>query len=207
MKRVIQLLAILLLAGAAHAQQPPTQAPEPPNCWVVTDARGYTIGSTDAGRFGAWWCPGAWGDWALARLVVRTGYALKHPAVSAATSPASVAEAYWRANVATDCLAPGLAASDPAMYGLCAAAHTAALATRPLPPWIVRPNGSYATRPMYDLVGGVRSKTASGSVLIRDATGRPTACNHAVRVVEGGNVYAQIPHVEPVRVALCSRSE
>lgn len=196
--------AVLLLA----AQQTPAQvpaAPEPPTCWVVTDARGYTMGSTDAGRYGAWWCPGAWGDWSLALLVMRTGYALKHPAASAATSPASVAEAYWRANVAIDCFAPDLDATDPAMYGLCSAAYTAARATRPLPPYIVRNNGGYSTRPTYPVVAGVRSKTSNGTVPIKDAGGRPTACNRAQTIKEGSSTYMQVKRTVDT-VALCTAS-
>lgn len=163
------------------------------------------MGSTDAGRFGAWWCPGEWGDWRAALLVMRTGYALKHPAVSAATSPASVAEAYWRANVSGDCLAVDLANSDPAMHGLCVAAYNAARATRPLPPYIVRSNGAYATRPTYPVVAGVRSKTSNGTVPIKDAAGRPTACNKAQTIKEGSSMYMQVKRTVDT-VALCAAS-
>lgn len=205
MTRLDRLLALLVLAGALALFAPLARAQvKLPPCWPTLGGQGYVEGEQAgqlAGEWAAWWCLGPDGDWRRVIVVAKAGYVAR-PASSAATDQASRWSARWTANVRESCSTT----SDVAVIDLCAAATRASTRTMPLPPWIVRPNGSYTTRPMYDLVNGVRSRTASGTVNIRDASGRPTACNYAVRVVEGSSVYAQIPNVEPVRVALCSRS-
>jgi hypothetical protein len=206
MARLERLLALLALGLTLALCAPLARAQvKLPPCWPTLGGQGYVEGAQAgalAGEWAAWWCLGADGDWHRVMLVARAGYAVQPPAAAASADQASRWSARWSANVRQSCSTT----TDVVLIDLCAAATRAARATMPLPPWIVRPNGSYTTRPMYDLVGGVRSKTASGSVPIRDASGRPTACNYAVRVVEGSSVYAQVPRVTPVRVALCSRS-
>jgi hypothetical protein len=205
MQRLERLLALMLLASALALFAPLASAQvKAPACWPTLGGQGYVEGTQAAplaGDWAAWWCLGPQGDWRLVRVVAKAGYAPLQ-ATSAATDQASRWSARWSANVREHCATT----VDVVLIDLCAAAMRAARATLPLPPWVVRPNGSYTTRPIYDLVNGVRSRTASGTVNILDASGRPTACNHAVRVVEGSSTYAQIPNVEPVRVALCSRS-
>lgn len=196
---VVLALVLALVAPIAAAQ------PKAPSCWPTLGGQGYVEGSQGAplaGDWAAWWCLGAQGDWGLVRVVAKAGYS---PLQAAGTAGDQAARwsARWAANVTEDCRTT----ADVVLIDLCAAATRAARATMPLPPWVVRQNGSYTTRPLYDLVNGVRSRTASGTVNIVDPSGRPTACNYAVRVVEGSSVYAQIPNVEPVRVALCSRSQ
>jgi hypothetical protein len=205
MTRLERLLTLLLLASALALFAPLASAQvKAPPCWPTLGGQGYVEGEQGtplAGAWAAWWCLGSQGDWRLVVVVAKAGY-VPQPAASSAGDQASRWSARWSTNVREHCDTT----VDVVLIDLCAAARRAARATLPLPPWIVRANGSYTTRPMYDLVAGVRSKTASGTVSIRDASGRPTACNYAVRVVEGSSVYAQIPNVEPVRVALCSKS-
>jgi hypothetical protein len=189
---MIRLLLIFALALPAQAQTDQQKR----DCFSQRAGEVASIGLS--GAWSGFWCPDGIGDWRAVVMAAPLGYRVEMP-TSAAGTPADVAVAYWNANVKVPC-------ADASIVSLCNAAKTALEATRPLPPWIVRPNGSYTTRPIYDLVNGVRSKTASGSVNIKDASGRPMACNYAVRVVEGSSVYAQIPNVEPVRVALCSKS-
>jgi hypothetical protein len=191
MKHLI-LAFLMFCATAAHA------APEPPSCWLVTNAKGYTVGSSDAGQFAAWWCPDGAGDWDMALLVSRSGYTLKHPTLPAGASPAATADAYWRANVAVDCFT---VIADAAMSGLCDRAWDAGRLTRPLPPFIVRPNGTALTRPTYPVINGVRSTLSNGTVPILDAHGRPTACDPVQKL----GSYMRVKRT-PDLVALCSPS-
>jgi hypothetical protein len=172
-KTVAALIALLAaLAGNATAQ---TTAVTTPSCWVPTGAVGYTTGETTDGRYAAWWCPEPW-DYSAAILVMRTNYVLKHPTLPAGASLTDTMAAYWKANVLLECFKPS---SDPGFAALCAAAGTAALNSAPFSRWIVAPypgatyRSTYATSAAID---GVRTKTASGKVLILDG-GYPVPCN------------------------------
>lgn len=194
MKHLIALfLTLLLLASQASAQ------PTPPTCSPITTAKGFTAAAFTIGKMAAYWCPDAWGDWTMVTQAARSDYTLKHPTWGA--TPAAIVEAYWRENVTVNCAAPG----DGDLALLCAEARHAALQTRPLPPYIVRVNGTSATRPTYPVVAGVRSKTSNGSVPIRDARGRPVACNAAQSVKEGSSTYMQVKRTANT-VALCGAS-
>lgn len=186
------LLLLLLLGSPAQAQ---TLPPEPAECYVTSGARGYTMGQTPDGTYGAWWClDTVTADWKMAFVFARTNYVLVHPQVPAGTSDLDTLKAYWVANVTLGCNA-----ADAAITRLCDAAHNAALDTRPLPPFIVRPNGLALTRPTYPVVNGVRSTTSNGTVPILDPYGRATGCNPVERL---GN-YMRVKST-PGTVALCS---
>lgn len=168
MKHLFLLCA--LFASQAFAQTNPA-----PSCWVVSGATGYVMGSTAAGRYAAWWCPTTWG-WSRVLLISKSGYSLKHPAIPPGAGAASVAEAYWNANVAFNCAVPGT--NDPEALGLCDAAYNASLDTWPLSRWIVSPypGATYrATYPTSAPIDGKRSTTANGKVLIV-TNAAPTEC-------------------------------
>jgi hypothetical protein len=188
-------LALILAAAALHANAATT----PPDCWTVSGATGYTMTTTDDGVIAAWWCPDSFGDWSLVTLTMRAGYVLKHPAIPASAAATDIALAYWKENVTIDCAVPTPTQADA---NLCNAAKAAGLKTRPAPQFVVRPNGTAKTRPTYPLAGGVRGTVSNGSVDVIDATGRPTACNPAEKLVVGSSTYMQVKRT-PGTVALC----
>lgn len=197
------LICIAIFASQAFAQTNPA-----PSCWVVSGATGYVMGSTPVGRYAAWWCPGEWG-WSRVLLISKSGYTLKHPTIQANTSAASVAEAYWNANVSFNCGLPST--NDPEALGLCDAAYNASNETWPPSRWIVSPYPGATYRATYATskpVDGVRTKTANGKVLIVTDT-LPTECYCQLgRVVETSSAgakttYCAVAASAPQTVANC----
>ena len=203
MKHILILAALLLASLQAFAQTNPA-----PSCWVVSGATGYKMGSTPAGRYAAWWCPVEWG-WSRVLLISKSGYTLKHPTIPAGAGAASVAEAYWNANVSFNCGLP--TGNDPEALSLCDAAYNASLDTWPPSRWVVSPypGATYrATYPTSKAIDGVRTKTANGKVLIvTDAL--PTECYCQLgRVVETSatgakTTYCAVAASAPQVVANC----
>lgn len=193
MKRFLLGFLLLLCGPTVMSMTVPS-----PSCFVVSGAAGYTMGTTEDGRHSAWWCLRGHGDYEMALLVMKAGYVLIHPTVPVAATPVETALAYWNANVTESCFVTN---PDEAVHRLCDAAYSAALATRPLPPFVVRTNGTALTRPTYPVVNGVRSLTSNGVVSVRDARGRPTPCNAAQKL----GSYMQVKRT-PDLVALCSPS-
>lgn len=66
----------------------------------------------------------------------------------------------------------------------------------PLPRWVVARNATYATRPAYALVDGIRASVSTARAEVG------AACNCTLRSVEGSSVYCG---VADNTVALCSR--
>ena len=187
-RAAIALAAALLLAATPAAAQI-----APPSCWVVSGATGYVMGATAAGRYAAWWCPAGIGRWSRVILVMRTDYTLKHPVIPPGAGAASVAEAYWRANVTFNCTVPG--SNDPALLELCDAAYNASLDT--MPAWRVATNGTFVDRPAFRVsAAGVRSLSSTG----RATVGAPCDCT-AIRIIEGRSTYCQ---TAPSMVAICT---
>ena len=196
------LFLLLAFIGSAQAQIAGSRL-EPPSCFLTNGARGYTMQMQDSGDLDAsWWCPDGWGDWRMFRLAQRSGTVIAHPVPAFLTLDVEqVGAAYWKANVKQTCDGT----TDVKLIDLCAAAMRRGLQTLPPPPYVVRTNGSYATRPTYPVVNGVRSTVSNGTVQIRDADGRGVACNPAQAIREGSSTYMQVKRTLNT-VALCTAS-
>lgn len=205
-QRILSRLFALLLAAFAI---PTIAAPlAPPTCWVVSGATGYTMGTTTAGRYAAWWCPSEW-SWSQVLLISKAGYTLIHPTIPPGASAASAAEAYWNANVAFNCAVPST--NDPAALSLCDAAYNASLDTMPLSRFIVSPysGATYrATYPTTAAIGGTRSTTSNGRIpIVTNAAPTPCLCLTG-RVVETSatgikTTYCAVAASAPQTVANC----
>lgn len=191
MRLLITCIALLLtiLGGPAHAA-----------CWPGVTTVGTVASSIAEGRYVGGWAIGTDGDYAFCLVASRNDYALRHPAIATGLTPSEIAAAYWQANVAGDCSS---GTADRVLLAVCDAAYFAGAGTRPPPPHAVRPNGTYLTRPTYPVLAGVRSKTSNGSVPIKDATGRATACDPAETLREGSSIYRRVK-ATPGTVALCT---
>lgn len=200
--KIILLIVALLFSFSAQAQFAGSRL-TPPACFLMNGAAGFALKKVPETGHGhvTWWCPNDWGDWRLYRLVWVAGTPIVHPSARGADAE-QVGGDYWRINVKQTCDST----IDVVLIDLCATAMRHAWTTLPLPPYVVRSNGSYATRPTYPVVNGVRSKSSNGSVLVKSADdGRPTACNPVQTIREGSSTYMQVKRTVNT-VALCSPS-
>lgn len=93
-----------------------------------------------------------------------------------------------------------LAISSPTLTALWCPHWPAIVANTPPPVrYVVKPNGTYLTRPTYPFVDGVRGTTSNGKVSILTDL-KPTPCDCTSRSVEGSSTYCG---VAAASLALC----
>ena len=192
--KLLLAFVLALFAGGVAASEP---------CNPLSLAnKGLVTGSitvdNQVANYAAWWKLADNGDYATCLLGARSGYVIKHPVLSTTATMAEKVAAYWALNVTVDCST----GADNLLMQACDQGWVDAQATKPPPPYAVRPNGTNATRPTYPVVNGVLGPSSNGRVDVKDATGRQTACDPREVVKVGTSTYMRVK-ATPGTAALC----
>lgn len=144
MKKWLLIVVVLLGTACADARADIADMAALPPCWPSNlGGSGTAVVSiaTASGQAMGWWCvadgqPRRWG------ITWLQSYRLRHPERVSGSTPAQVAEAYWRENVTHT------NSRTPEMLALSAALHERLLDSRPAPPPPPPPAPRYAVAPI-----------------------------------------------------------
>ena len=215
----VTAVAALLVSPLAVAQDGANTGPVPltagPIPAPLPDCRPELFGgvgvrmsvgtSTDGTLVVLWACPGAMpGQWRINGFHWSSNYIPKLPSASAILRSGDLFDEMWKANVLTNLpVTQAVADSWEALK---------AQTLSKLPQWMVAPNGTSTTRPVYSYtqrtLADQSTQIGLDATTVRATVGKPCDCA-ALRYAPGATTYCQIPPAAlsattvPKPVAVC----
>lgn len=189
-------LAAALLVWLSTAEAAPACEPKPIGTGTYSQTQ-----DTPAGTWSVHFCPSPF-TWTPVYTLKRRDFALTYPSPASAAGMTAL-QLYrwlWETNVS-------LPQTDPSLAELYAPAKAwAAVNAPPDPRWVVRANGTSATRPSYLIASPTKigARVTGGDAPV----GLDCWCvDSATRVVSGSSTYCPwITGQTPVTVTLCARA-
>lgn len=193
------IVAVVLLAAVAPltAQTTTARVPPPP-CWPAQVGGSGSKAVRVTGDYGQaimWWC----GQEAVG-LVASWAYTMVIPD-SLPSSLTGALAAMWEANVSNEPI------DEIQRTQLKQDAIIALQPLRPaVPRWVVAPNGTFPTRPVYTLTAGLLAATGLRVDVLTAGAPTPCGCDVASTPPDRSPRYCAIPQpagTTPPRVAVC----